>query len=69
MTAEVNIIHPYVGDLVVDLIGPDGAVYTLQNRAGGSGDNLQKSFSVAVGAKPRASKHLETARDRPRRPG
>ncbi|UUZ50033.1 M12 family metallo-peptidase [Massilia sp. B-10] len=53
VTAEVNIIHPYVGDLVVDLIGPDGAVYTLQNRAGGSGDNLQKSFSVAVGAKPR----------------
>lgn len=54
VTAEVNIIHPYVGDLVVDLIGPDGAVYKLQNRAGGSGDNIQKSFSVAVGAIPRA---------------
>jgi subtilisin-like proprotein convertase family protein len=53
VTADVNIIHPYVGDLVVDLIGPDGVVYNLQSRAGGSGDNIQKSFNVAVGAKPR----------------
>jgi peptidyl-Asp metalloendopeptidase len=53
VTAEVNIIHPYIGDLVVDLIGPDGVVYNLQNRAGGSADNIQKSFNVAVGAKSR----------------
>lgn len=53
VTAEVNIIHPYVGDLVVDLIGPDGVVYNLQNRAGGSADNIVRSFSVAVGAKSR----------------
>jgi hypothetical protein len=53
VTAEVNIIHPYVGDLVVDLIGPDNTVYNLQNRAGGSADNIQRSFSVVVGAKPR----------------
>lgn len=53
VTVEVNIIHPYVGDLVVDLIGPDNTVYNLQNRAGGSGDNIQRSFNVAVGAKSR----------------
>lgn len=53
VTADVNIVHPYVGDLVVDLIGPDGVVYNLQNRVGGSADNIVRSFSVAVGAKPR----------------
>lgn len=53
VTAEVNIIHPYVGDLVVDLIAPDGVVYNLQSRAGGNGDNIVRSFNVAVGAKSR----------------
>ncbi|MFH8843047.1 M4 family metallopeptidase, partial [Streptomyces sp. NPDC017868] len=32
----VDIVHTYIGDLVVDLIAPDGSVYNLSNRAGGS---------------------------------
>ncbi|HMT37130.1 MAG TPA: M4 family metallopeptidase, partial [Thermomonas sp.] len=42
----VNIVHPYIGDLIVDLIAPDGSVYTLQNRTGGSADNIVKTFTV-----------------------
>ena len=64
VTVDVNIIHPYVGDLVVDLIGPDNAVYNLHNRSGGSANNIQRSFSVAVGAKPRVGTWKLRASDR-----
>ncbi|WP_425478000.1 PKD domain-containing protein [Lysobacter capsici] len=42
---SVNIVHPYKGDLIVDLIAPDGSVYNLHNRTGGSADNVSGSFS------------------------
>ncbi len=42
----INIVHPYSGDLVVDLITPDGSVYNLSNRAGGSADNIAKTVNV-----------------------
>ena len=42
----VNIVHPYSGDLVVDLVAPDGSVYNLSNRAGGSADNIVKTVNV-----------------------
>ncbi|MEH6420655.1 PKD domain-containing protein [Pseudomonas sp. CGJS7] len=42
---SVNIVHPYKGDLIVDLIAPDGSVYNLHNRGGGSADNVSGSFS------------------------
>ncbi|MGH3736223.1 MAG: M14 family zinc carboxypeptidase [Micromonosporaceae bacterium] len=45
-TVEVNIQHTYIGDLVVSLVAPDGTVYTLQNRSGGSADNIIKTFTV-----------------------
>ncbi len=44
-TVEVNIVHTYRGDLVVDLVAPDGSVYNLLNRSGGSADNVNQSFS------------------------
>ncbi|MGQ0842079.1 S8 family peptidase, partial [Actinokineospora sp.] len=34
-TVEVHIIHTYKGDLVVNLVAPDGSLYLLHNRAGG----------------------------------
>ncbi|MEJ7804597.1 MAG: proprotein convertase P-domain-containing protein [Telluria sp.] len=64
VTAVVNIIHPYIGDLVVDLIGPDNAVYNLHNRSGGDTDNIQRSFSVSVGAKSRLGTWKLRASDR-----
>ncbi|MFD8636260.1 S8 family serine peptidase [Streptomyces sp. NPDC059533] len=42
----VNIVHTYIGDLKVDLIAPDGTVYTVHNRAGGSTDNISQVYTV-----------------------
>ncbi|MFE0578415.1 MULTISPECIES: M28 family metallopeptidase [unclassified Streptomyces] len=43
---DVNIVHTYRGDLVVDLVAPDGSVYNLHNRTGGSADNIVGSYTV-----------------------
>jgi subtilisin-like proprotein convertase family protein len=37
--ANVNISHTFRGDLVIQVIAPNGQVSTLSNRAGGSADN------------------------------
>ncbi|MEU9105026.1 S8 family serine peptidase [Streptomyces xanthophaeus] len=42
----VNIAHTYIGDLKVDLVAPDGSVYTLHNRTGGSADNIATTYTV-----------------------
>ena len=42
----VNIVHTYKGDLKVDLVAPDGSVYILHNRAGGSADNIVQTYTV-----------------------
>ncbi|MFD6875593.1 MULTISPECIES: S8 family serine peptidase [unclassified Streptomyces] len=42
----VNIVHTYIGDLKVDLVAPDGSVYTVHNRAGGSTDNINQTYTV-----------------------
>ncbi|WP_330298029.1 M28 family metallopeptidase [Streptomyces sp. NBC_00503] len=46
LKVDVNIVHTYVGDLVVDLVAPDGSVYNLRNRSGGSADNIVQGFTV-----------------------
>ncbi|MEU8372605.1 M4 family metallopeptidase [Micromonospora sp. NPDC048894] len=43
---EVHIVHTYIGDLVVSLVAPDGSVYTLQSRSGGSTDNIDQTYTV-----------------------
>lgn len=48
----VNIVHTYRGDLTVDLVGPDGTVYSLLNRSGGSADNVDQTFTVNASAQP-----------------
>jgi len=45
-TVEVHIVHTYIGDLVVDLVAPDGSVYNLHNRAGGGTDNIDRTYTV-----------------------
>ncbi len=42
----VNIIHTYKGDLKVDVVAPDGSVYVLHNRSGGSADNIIQTYTV-----------------------
>ncbi|ALN92758.1 M12 family metallo-peptidase [Lysobacter gummosus] len=42
----VNIVHPYKGDLIVDLVAPDGSVYNIHNRTGTSADNVSGTFTI-----------------------
>ena len=46
----VRIIHTYRGDLKVDLIAPNGSVFTLSNRAGGAADNIITTYTVNASA-------------------
>ncbi len=46
LAVAVNIVHTYIGDLKVDLVAPDGSVYNLHNRSGGSTDNINKTYTV-----------------------
>ncbi|TQV88752.1 proprotein convertase P-domain-containing protein [Aliikangiella coralliicola] len=54
VSVEVNIVHTYKGDLIVDLIHPDGTVYNLHNRSGGGANNINQTYSVNVGSKDSA---------------
>ncbi|MEU3643773.1 S8 family serine peptidase [Lentzea sp. NPDC034063] len=44
-TIKVSITHTYKGDLVVDLVAPDGTVVNLHNRTGGSADNINETYT------------------------
>ena len=62
---DVNIVHTYIGDLVVDLIAPDGTAYILHNRAGGSADNINQTYTVNLSSEV-GQRHLAAARARRR---
>jgi hypothetical protein len=51
-TVEVHIIHTHIGDLVVNLIAPDGSAYVLHKRSGGSTDNLDRTYTVNLSSEP-----------------
>lgn len=40
----VNIVHPYIGDLRLELVGPTGERALLHNQAGGNTQNLDTSW-------------------------
>jgi hypothetical protein len=46
LKVAVDIKHTYIGDLKVDLVAPDGSVYVLHNRSGGSADNINTTYTV-----------------------
>lgn len=48
ISVGVNITHPYKGDLVVTLIGPDNTSAILHNRTGSSADNVITTYAVAT---------------------
>lgn len=50
---EVHIKHTYKGDLIVNLLAPDGTAYLLHNRAGGSADNIDQTFTVNLSSETR----------------
>ena len=45
-SVAVNIVHTYQGDLKVDLVAPDGSLYNIHNRTGGSADNVNKTVTL-----------------------
>jgi subtilisin family serine protease len=46
-TVAVNIIHTYRGDLVIDLVAPDGTAYRLKNSSSSdSADNVNATYTV-----------------------
>ncbi|EST28467.1 hypothetical protein N566_22715 [Streptomycetaceae bacterium MP113-05] len=46
LKVAVDIKHTYRGDLVIDLIAPDGTAYRLKNSGYDSGDNVQQTYTV-----------------------
>jgi Zn-dependent metalloprotease len=50
-TVAVNIVHTYRGDLVVDLVAPDGTAYRLKNSSStDSADNVATTYTVNLSA-------------------
>jgi subtilisin-like proprotein convertase family protein/secreted trypsin-like serine protease len=62
-TVEVHIVHPYVGDLVVTLVAPDGSTYVLHNRSGSGQDNIDKTYTVNLSSEARDGTWKLQARD------
>ena len=60
----VAIVHPYIGDLIVDLIAPDGSVYNIHNRTGGSADNINKTDNINLSGEALNGTWKLRARDR-----
>jgi serine protease len=52
LQVAVRIIHTYRGDLKVDLVAPNGSVFTLSNYSGGSADNIVATYTVNASASP-----------------
>ena len=47
LAVGVNIVHTYRGDLVIDLLAPDGSAYRLKNSSGSdSADNVVATYTV-----------------------
>ncbi|GLZ31575.1 hypothetical protein Lesp02_37630 [Lentzea sp. NBRC 105346] len=62
-TVKVDIVHTWKGDLVVDLIAPDGSVYNLHNRSGGSADDIHQTYTVNLSSEAANGTWTLRARD------
>ncbi|GIH11022.1 serine protease [Rhizocola hellebori] len=61
---EVHIIHPFRGDLQVDLLAPDGTAYRLQSRSADSGDDIHTTYVVDLSREVRNGNWRLRVRDR-----
>jgi len=50
VTVTVNVTHPYISDLVIDLTSPSGTTVTLVSNRGGNGDNFTNTVFDDAGA-------------------
>jgi len=51
-SVSIDIAHTYRGDLKVDLVAPDGTLFNLHNRTGGSADDLVKTVDLDLSNTP-----------------
>jgi subtilisin-like proprotein convertase family protein len=50
LAVTVDIKHSYRGDLVLDLVAPDGTSFRLKGSGSDSGDNVQATYTVNASA-------------------
>ncbi|MFH8751518.1 proprotein convertase P-domain-containing protein, partial [Streptomyces rimosus] len=51
LKVDVDIVHTYRGDLVIDLVAPDGTAYRLKNsNAADSAENVKATYTVNASA-------------------
>ena len=46
-------MHPRIGDLIVNLVAPDGSLYLLHNQTGGGTDNINQTYTRDLSSEPR----------------
>ena len=51
LKVKVDIKHSYRGDLVIDLVAPDGSMFRLQGSTSDAADNVITTYSVNASAK------------------
>ena len=49
VSVAVDIAHPYIGDLMVELVAPDGTARTLHDRSGGNADGIEQTYAPDFG--------------------
>ena len=49
VSVAVDIAHPFIGDLTVELVAPDGAIRTLHDRSGGNADGIKQTYAPDFG--------------------
>ena len=64
VSVAVDITHTYIGDLVIDLIAPDGTTQTLHSRTGGSANNIDWTYTPDLGGAEIAGDWILRIRDR-----
>ena len=49
VSVSVDIAHPFIGDLMVELVAPDGTARTLHDRSGGNADGIEQTYAPDFG--------------------
>ncbi|MFG2049576.1 S8 family serine peptidase [Micromonospora sp. NPDC048935] len=63
-TVAVNIVHTFRGDLIIDLVAPDGTAYRLKNQSFFDGaDNVNTTYTANLSTEPANGTWLLRVRD------
>jgi subtilisin-like proprotein convertase family protein len=58
---SAEIVHPWIGDLRIELVAPSGARVVLRDQVGGGGDDLSETWDSAAPGSPLAALRGEPA--------